>query len=147
VRPEGPRVLTEETSQQMLRIMRANVIPGEGGSGGKADVPGLSVGGKTGTGEKYDPALKAYNHQRQVSSFAAVFPTDGPLEADRYFVLILLDEPKGNARTSGFSTGGWVAAPAAGKVIERIAPFLGVHRKPQILTVSNSQTTSPGTGL
>ncbi|WP_419252032.1 peptidoglycan D,D-transpeptidase FtsI family protein [Caulobacter sp. ErkDOM-YI] len=147
VRPEGPRVLTEETSQQMLRIMRANVIPGEGGSGGKADVAGLSVGGKTGTGEKYDPALKAYNHQRQVSSFAAVFPTDGPLEADRYFVLILLDEPKGNARTSGFSTGGWVAAPAAGKVIERIAPFLGVHRKPQILTVSNSQNTSPGTGL
>ncbi len=147
VRPEGPRVLTEETSQQMLRIMRANVIPGEGGSGGKADVAGLSVGGKTGTGEKYDPALKAYNHQRQVSSFAAVFPTDGPLEADRYFVLILLDEPKGNARTFGFSTGGWVAAPAAGKVIERIAPFLGVHRKPQILTVSNSQTTSPGTGL
>jgi len=147
VRPEGPRVLTEETSQQMLRIMRANVIPGEGGSGGKADVPGLSVGGKTGTGEKYDPALKAYNHQRQVSSFAAVFPTDGPLEADRYFVLILLDEPKGNARTFGFSTGGWVAAPAAGKVIERIAPFLGVHRKPQIMTVSNSQNTSPGTGL
>ena len=147
VRPEGPRVLNEETSQQMLRIMRANVIPGEGGSGGKADVPGLSVGGKTGTGEKYDPAIKAYNHQRQVSSFAAVFPTEGPLEADRYFVLILLDEPKGNARTFGFSTGGWVAAPAAGKVIERIAPFLGVHRKPQIMTVSNSQNTSPGTGL
>jgi len=147
VRPEGPRVLNEETSQQMLRIMRANVIPGEGGSGGKSDVPGLSVGGKTGTGEKYDPAIRAYNHQRQVSSFAAVFPTEGPLEADRYFVLILLDEPKGNARTFGFSTGGWVAAPAAGKVIERIAPFLGVHRKPQIMTVSNSQNTSPGTGL
>ncbi|WP_425997720.1 peptidoglycan D,D-transpeptidase FtsI family protein [Caulobacter sp. DWR1-3-2b1] len=146
VRPEGPRVLAEETSQQMLRIMRANVIPGEGGSGGKADVAGLSVGGKTGTGEKYDPAIKAYNHQRQVSSFAAVFPTEGPIEADRYFVLILLDEPKGNARTFGFSTGGWVAAPAAGKVIERIAPFLGVKRKTQIVTVANS-TTNPGTGL
>jgi len=147
VRPEGPRVLNEETSQQMLRIMRANVIPGEGGSGGKADVAGLSVGGKTGTGEKYDPAIKAYNHQRQVSSFAAVFPTEGPLEADRFFVLILLDEPKGNARTFGFSTGGWVAAPAAGRVIERIAPFVGVHRKPQIVTVANPQTVSPGTGL
>ncbi|ALL12717.1 peptidoglycan D,D-transpeptidase FtsI family protein [Caulobacter henricii] len=147
VRPEGPRVLSEETSQQMLRIMRANVIPGEGGSGGKADVAGLSVGGKTGTGEKYDPALKAYNHQRQVSSFAAVFPTEGPLEADRYFVLILLDEPKGNARTFGFSTGGWVAAPAAGRVIERIAPFVGIRRKAEIVSVANSTTANPGTGL
>jgi cell division protein FtsI (penicillin-binding protein 3) len=91
--------------------------------------PGLSVGGKTGTGEKYDPSIRGYNHQRQVSSFAAVFPTEGALEADRYFVLILLDEPKGNAATSGFSTGGWVAAPAAGRVIARIAPFLGVNRQ------------------
>jgi cell division protein FtsI (penicillin-binding protein 3) len=147
VRPEGPRVLSEETSQQMLRIMRANVVPGEGGSGGKADVPGLSVGGKTGTGEKYDPSIRGYNHQRQVSSFAAVFPTEGALEADRYFVLILLDEPKGNAATSGFSTGGWVAAPAAGRVIARIAPFLGVNRRAEILTTASSTTANPGTGL
>jgi cell division protein FtsI (penicillin-binding protein 3) len=147
VRPDAPRVVSEETSQQMLRIMRANVIPGEGGSGGKADVPGLSVGGKTGTGEKYDPSIRGYNHQRQVSSFAAVFPTEGALEADRYFVLILLDEPKGNANTFGFSTGGWVAAPAAGRVIARIAPFLGVRRRPEIITVSNGTNINPGTGL
>ena len=144
VRPEGERALSEETSAQMLQIMRANVT---GGSGGKADVPGLSVGGKTGTGEKYDPSIKGYNHQRQVSSFAAVFPTEGPLEADRYFVLILLDEPKGNARTFGFSTGGWVAAPAAGKVIERIAPFLGVKRQADILTLAGQPKAAPGAGL
>ena len=45
--------------------------------------------------------------------------------------LILLDEPHGNAKTYGFSTGGWVAAPAAGRVIERIAPFLGVKKRPE----------------
>ena len=123
--PEGERVLSETTSAQMLQIMRANVT---GGSGGKADAPGLSVGGKTGTGEKYDPEIRRYNTRRQVSSFAAVFPSDGPLENDRYFVLILLDEPKGTAETFGYSTGGWVAAPAAGRVIGRIAPFLGVAR-------------------
>jgi cell division protein FtsI (penicillin-binding protein 3) len=139
VRPEGKRVLSEETSRQMLKIMRANVIPGEGGSGGKADVPGLSVGGKTGTGEKYDPSIRGYNHQRQVSSFAAVFPTDGPLEADRYFVLILMDEPHGTAKSAGFSTGGWVGAPPAGKVIERIAPFLGVQRKTELVTIASPE--------
>jgi cell division protein FtsI (penicillin-binding protein 3) len=130
----------------MLKIMRANVLPG--GSGGKADVPGLSVGGKTGTGEKYDPAIRGYNHQRQVSSFASTFPTDGGPEADRYFVLILLDEPHGTAKTYGFSTGGWVAAPAAGRVIERIAPFLGVKRTTELVTItSQPKNAVPESGL
>ena len=135
-----------------IRVFEYNTIPGFGpavdvveATGladqgfdpvGYQDVPGLSVGGKTGTGEKYDPSIRGYNHQRQVSSFAAVFPTDGPLEADRYFVLILLDEPHGNAHTFGFSTGGWVAAPTAGRVIDRIAPFLGVQRRTDILALA-----------
>ena len=123
---QGARVMSEKTSLQMLSIMRANVT---GGSGKSANVPGLSVGGKTGTGEKYDPAIRAYNHTKQVSSFAAIFPTTGGPDAKRYFVLILLDEPHGTANSAGYSTGGWVAAPAVGRVIERIAPFLGVHRR------------------
>jgi len=124
----GTRVMSERTSLQMLSIMRANVT-GESGSGRSANIPGLSVGGKTGTGEKYDPAIRGYNHGKQVSSFAAVFPTTGGAGTKRYFVLILLDEPHGTANSAGYSTGGWVAAPAAGRVIERIAPFLGVHRR------------------
>lgn len=134
-RVEGPRAVSEETSLQMLQIMRANVT---GGSGKSANVPGLRVGGKTGTGEKYDPAVRGYSNTRQVSSFAAVFPTDGPIGTDRYFVLVLLDEPHGDASTYGFSTGGWVAAPAAGRVINRIAPFLGVARvaDPQVVAAA-----------
>jgi cell division protein FtsI (penicillin-binding protein 3) len=131
-------VVSEQTSLQMLQMMRANVI---GGSGGKADAPGLTVGGKTGTGEKYDPAIRGYSRQKQVSSFAAVFPTAGPLEADRYFVLILLDEPKPSANTYGYSTGGWVAAPAAGRVIDRIAPFLGVQREKTLMVVQRPAAT------
>jgi cell division protein FtsI (penicillin-binding protein 3) len=137
----GPRAVSQETSRQMLQIMRANVT---GGSGGKADVPGLSVGGKTGTGEKYDPAIRGYSSDRQVSSFAAVFPTDGKVSDRRYFVLILLDEPHGTAATSGFSTGGWVAAPAAGRVIARIAPFLHVRRTTDILMLAASAEPAAG---
>ena len=120
-RPQGRRVVSESTTVSMLQIMRGNVVEG---TGRKADAPGLSVGGKTGTGEKYDPSIRGYSSYKQVGSFAAVFPTDGPVEADRYFVLILLDEPKGSIRT-----GGWVAAPAVGRTIDRIAPFLGVPRR------------------
>jgi cell division protein FtsI (penicillin-binding protein 3) len=126
---DGPRVMSERTSLQMLSIMRANVT---GGSGKSADITGLGVGGKTGTGEKYDPAIRRYNGAKQVSSFAAVFPTWGGVETKRYFVLILLDEPKGTARSAGYSTGGWVAAPAVGRVIERIAPFVGVRRRADV---------------
>jgi cell division protein FtsI (penicillin-binding protein 3) len=126
-RVEGSPAVSERTSLQMLAIMRANVTDGSGKS---ANVTGLSVGGKTGTGEKYDPALRAYSTQKQVSSFAAVFPTTGPVSAKRYFVLVLLDEPHGTAKSAGYATGGWVAAPAAGRIIERIAPFLGVDRQP-----------------
>jgi cell division protein FtsI (penicillin-binding protein 3) len=38
----------------------------------------------------------------------------------------MLDEPHGNKSTYGYSTAGWVAAPADGRVIARIAPMLGL---------------------
>jgi cell division protein FtsI (penicillin-binding protein 3) len=105
--------------------MRANVT---GGSGKSANISGMNVGGKTGTGDKYDPVARAYSTTRQVSSFAAVFPTDGPLEAPRYFVMVLMDEPHAD-KTGADPTGGIAAAPAVGRIVERVAPFLGVQRR------------------
>ncbi|MBX3483175.1 penicillin-binding protein 2 [Phenylobacterium sp.] len=122
---DGPRVMSEKTSLEMLSIMRANVT---GGSGKSANIEGLYVGGKTGTGNKYDPATRRYSNVKQVSSFAAVFPTTGGVKDKRYFVLILMDEP-GRGRLGIDPTGGIAAAPVAGRVIERIAPFLGVKRQ------------------
>jgi cell division protein FtsI (penicillin-binding protein 3) len=110
----------------MLRLMRLNVTEG---TGTRADAIGLRVGGKTGTATKlfrghYVEGKNAAN----LASFAAIFPTDGPIDQDRYLVLIMLDVPKPVAADSGVTSGGFTAAPAAGRVIERIAPFLGVRR-------------------
>ena len=85
------------------------------------------VGGKTGTASKlvngrYDLG------KRNLASFAAIFPTDGGFDQDRYYVLIMMDEPHVTAETGGFTTGGAVSAPIAGKVIRRIAPFLDARR-------------------
>ena len=124
-RPQGRRVISEATSRAMLDLMRMNVVRG---TGGKANAPGLRVGGKTGSAEK-SFGRQGYVRDKLVSSFAAVFPADGPLEADRYFVLIMMDEPHGTKETYGFRTGGFTAAPAAGRVIDRIAPFLHVARR------------------
>jgi cell division protein FtsI (penicillin-binding protein 3) len=49
-----------------------------------------------------------------------------PMNAPRYAVYMMLDEPKANASTHGYATAGWVAAPSAGRVIARIGPMLGV---------------------
>jgi cell division protein FtsI (penicillin-binding protein 3) len=138
----GPRVISDKTSLEVLQLMRANVT---GGSGKSANVVGLNVGGKTGTGEKYDPAIRGYSHTRQVSSFAAAFPTDGPPSAPRYFVFIMLDEPHPD-RTGADPTGGIVAAPAVGRVIERIAPFLGVRRRAELVAFDPGPPTPDDAG-
>jgi len=115
----GERVLSERTSQTMRHLLRLVVTDG---TGGKADVPGYDVGGKTGTAEK--PAGRGYSRSRQISSFIAVFPASDP----EYLVFTMFDEPKGTAASFGFATAGWTAAPATGRVIARIAPLLGVSR-------------------
>ena len=48
------------------------------------------------------------------------------MNAPRYAVYMMLDEPHGNKSTGWFSTAGMVSAPAAGRVIARIAPMLGL---------------------
>jgi cell division protein FtsI (penicillin-binding protein 3) len=116
------RVISAETSQEMLGLMRLNV---EKGTGTKANISGLRVGGKTGSANKIVGGR--YDGSHVVASFASVFPTDGGPSAQRYLVLVLLDDPKANAFSSGQRTAAWTAAPAAGRVIQRIAPFLGVR--------------------
>ena len=120
----GKRVIQETTSRTMLDLMRTNALLG---TGRKADAlaPGLRIGGKTGTAQK---AENGHYGKARVTSFASVFPTDGPMDAQRYFVLVTLDSPHPTKDTFGLTEGAWNAAPTVGKVIDRIAPFLGVRR-------------------
>jgi cell division protein FtsI (penicillin-binding protein 3) len=113
------QVVSPETSATMLDLMRRNVTRG---SGGFANAPGLRMGGKTGSANKL--VNGRYNPAVAVGSFAGVFPADGPVTAKRYTVFVLMDEPGVFPRT-----GGYVAAPAVGRIADRIAPFLGVERK------------------
>ncbi len=122
----GRRVIQASTSRTMLNLMRLNATDGTGRGADKI-APGYRVGGKTGTATKLKNGH--YNGAKiNLASFAAVFPTDGPLDADRYYVLIMMDEPHATPETGGFTTGGVISAPIAGRVIARIAPMLGVHR-------------------
>ncbi|MEJ1975167.1 MAG: penicillin-binding protein 2 [Acetobacteraceae bacterium] len=115
--PAGPRILQQHTSDTIRKLMRLVVTSGYGKP---ADIPGYFVGGKTGTAEK--TGAHGYKKHTNISAFMSVFPMNAP----RYAVYFMLDEPHGNASTGGFSTAGAVSAPAAGRVIAKIGPMLGL---------------------
>ncbi|MBR0680132.1 penicillin-binding protein 2 [Roseomonas eburnea] len=129
---EGVRVLSERTSDIMRRMMRLVVTDGSGRS---AEVPGYFVGGKTGTAQKTGPR-GGYLENKRIAAFVGAFPMHAP----RYAVYVMVDEPKPNARSHGFATAGWVAAPAAGMVISRIAPILGLLPEPATPEITRAIT-------
>ncbi len=113
----GTRVISEQTSHQMRQLMRLVVTHG---TGKKANADGYMVGGKTGTADKLIGGK--YARDARVASFVGAFPMTEP----RYAIFVMVDEPKGNASTYNYATGGWVAAPAVRRVVEQIGPLLGV---------------------
>jgi cell division protein FtsI (penicillin-binding protein 3) len=116
--PAGRRIWSEATSRQMRRLLR---LVATEGTGRKGDAPGLRVGGKTGTADK--SMAGGYSRSAKVSTFAAAFPMDAP----RFVVIAMLDEPKGTADTYGYATAAWTAAPVVAKVISRTGPLLGIQ--------------------
>jgi len=115
---EGVRVISERTSEQMRRLMRVAVTDG---SGRQAESPGYFVGGKTGTAQKVGERGQ-YLENRRISSFVGAFPMNAP----RYALHVLVDEPKPRADTGAYATAGVVATPTARRVVERVAPILGM---------------------
>ena len=116
-RLEGQRVISEQTSETMRALMRLVVLEGSK----KADVPGYSVGGKTGSAEKV--TTSGYTESARRTSFVAAFPIQKP----QYVVMVMLDEPQGIEDTYNFATAGWNAAPTAGSIIASVAPLLNVY--------------------
>lgn len=117
----GERVVSPATSRKMRGLMELVV---DHGTGRKAQVAGYRIGGKTGTADK--EVGGRYSNSKVISSFVGAFPIEQP----RYVVLALIDEPHGNASTYNFRTAGWVAAPAVGHIIKRMAPLMGIAPAP-----------------
>lgn len=114
----GQRVISPETSIELRKLLRLVV---EKGTGKLAEAPGYLVGGKTGTAEEV--AGSRYDTHALLSSFAGVFPVNDP----RYFIMISIDQPHGDAQSSGYATGGWVAAPGVARTVERMASLVGIQ--------------------
>src|SRR6516225_4900035 len=116
--PPGQQVISPKTSEQMRKLMRLVV---EHGTGTQAAAPGYVVGGKTGTAEKL--AGRHYAEKKLLSSFVGIFPINDP----KYLILTVIDEPHPNKQSHGYATAGWTVAPATSRIVQRIAPLLGVQ--------------------
>ncbi|HNX69432.1 MAG TPA: penicillin-binding protein 2 [Candidatus Omnitrophota bacterium] len=99
------QVIRPEIAATMRGILTKVV---DEGTGTKARIDGISVGGKTGTAQKILPGGKGYSHSAFMSSFVGFAPSDNP----RYAMVVVLDE----ARPLYY--GGTVAAPVFKEVIE-----------------------------
>ena len=77
------------------------------------------VGGKTGTAEKNVGGR--YVEKKLLSILSGL-----PMHDPKYAFLLLVDEPHPNKESHGFATAGWTVVPAASRIIQRIAPILGV---------------------
>lgn len=118
--PLYERVISEDTSASMRYLMRLNAIS-SGGSGSQMNKAALGyrAGGKTGTAEKVVDGR--YSSSKVTNFFASAFPLDNP----KYAMVIMVDEPKAENPQSG-TTAGWNAGAITGRVIQRVAPMLGI---------------------
>ena len=114
---ETHRVVSENTSKKMRKLLRGVVVEG---SGKRANVLGYEVAGKTGTANKL--VNGKYIDKKVMSTFLGTFPASNP----KYALLVMLDEPKATKETWGFVTSGWNAVPTGGKIITAIAPQLNL---------------------
>ncbi|MFP4097439.1 MAG: peptidoglycan D,D-transpeptidase FtsI family protein [Alphaproteobacteria bacterium] len=118
-RTSDVRVISEKTSMDMRKLLRLVVTQG---TGKKAEVAGMVVGGKTGTAEKI--VKGRYSREKLISSFVGAFPIDDP----RYVVMVMVDEPQGTKESFGYATAGWVAAPAVQRIVHSMVSILGLSR-------------------
>lgn len=100
------RVISEETSERMKKLFFEVV---DKGTGKKAKINGINIGGKTGTSRQIVEG--SYSREKYNSSFIGFFPVENP----KYLVFVLANSPTQHAYY-----GGDVAAPVFRNISERI---------------------------
>ncbi len=107
------QVIRPETSAQIRKYLTGVV---DAGSGKNAAIPGYSVGGKTGTSQKYDENGKV-SSTLLVASFVGFAPADDP----EYLCMIIVDEPQ-----VPVVYGSTVAAPYVQQVLKNVLTYYSV---------------------
>jgi cell division protein FtsI (penicillin-binding protein 3) len=109
------RVISSYTAAEMRSMMEKVVLDAHG-TGRRAILEGYSSAGKTGTGQKVDPATGAYSKTKYIGSFAGFAPVNNP----QIVVAVILDSAVGPHQ------GGQVAAPVFKRISQQVLEYLHV---------------------
>lgn len=110
---EGRRVVSSYTAAEMRSMMQKVILEG---TARRASLDGYTAGGKTGTGQKIDPATGAYSKTKYNATFAGFAPLNNP----QVVVTVILDSP------IGLHQGGQVSAPVFRRVTQQVLEYLHV---------------------
>lgn len=128
----GIRVFSPQVTQELRLMLQA--AAGPGGTAPEAQVPGYSIGGKSGTAHKQEG--RGYASHKYRSWFVGIAPISKP----RIVVAVMVDEP-----TAGVYYGGKVAGPVFSQVTAQTLRLLGVPPdldvKSQIVANKNAVAT------
>ena len=110
---EGRRVISSYTAAEMRSMMQKVVLEG---TARRAALDGYTSGGKTGTGQKIDPATGTYSKTKYNATFAGFAPLNNP----QIVVAVILDSP------IGLHQGGQVSAPVFRRVTQQALEYMHV---------------------
>lgn len=110
------RVVSDHTAG-MMKQMLTKVVSSEG-TARRAEMPGYSVAGKTGTARKIINGR--YSHTHHVASFSGFFPAKNPEVA----ITVVVDD----AKIDGPAYGGVVAAPLFKEIGMKLVPHLDIKK-------------------
>lgn len=108
---EKERIVSEETSRTMQRLLEGVVSQG---SGKNAYLEGYRIGGKTATSQTLPRSANRY-----ISSFIGFAPADDP----QILGMCVIYDPQ------GVYYGGTIAAPVIGDIFRNIFPYLGIEKE------------------
>lgn len=111
---------TAKTAASLRDFLEGVVLEG---TGSRAAVPDVRVGGKTGTTRRYDPEKKCYIDGAYLTSFVGMAPIDNP----QLVCLVMLDDPQ--AESSKMIRGGRVAAPIFAEVVRETLDHLAIRNQ------------------
>ena len=135
------RSISTATAAELTEIMKLVV---ERGTARRAQLPGYTVAGKTGTAEKLIDGQ--YSERDHNASFVGFVPSDRP----RLVILVMIDTPRSaviNGVRQRVYTGGAVAAPIFQRIAEGAMRYLAVppsvHADPPVLVTRAESSTTP----
>lgn len=123
MQPQEVREVCTARTAATLRDFLEGVVTE--GTGSRAAMPDIRVGGKTGTTRRYDPEKRRYIENSYLTSFAGMAPMEDP----KVVCLVMLDDPK--AESAKMVRGGRVAAPIFAEVVRETLDHLAIrHEQP-----------------